>query len=130
MHINTAFSGFSVNDLEAAKHFYQTVIGLSVTADDRGLHLSLPKGGEVFVYSKPNHQPASFTILNFLVNDIDAAVDQLMEQGVDLEHYEGMNQDDKGIARAETGKGPSIAWFKDPAGNILAVIQDESHQND
>lgn len=126
-----AFSGFSVDDLEKAKKFYKETLGLQVDREamgddeDMGLTLHLPHGGKVFVYPKENHEPATFTILNFVVEDIDDAVDALTRHGVTFEHYEGFNQDKKGIARGrEVNMGPDIAWFKDPAGNILSVLQD------
>jgi len=120
-----AFSGFSVDSIEKAKDFYTTVLGLEVEETlGMGLHLRLPGGGEVFVYEKPNHKPANFTVLNFTVDDIDQAVDALRAKGVQFEMYEGMHQDEKGIARGKTANmGPDIAWFTDPARNILAVLQ-------
>jgi catechol 2,3-dioxygenase-like lactoylglutathione lyase family enzyme len=123
-----AFAGISVNDLAAAKEFYTKTLGLELTDDKMGLQLELPGGGGLFVYDKPDHQPATYTALNFVVSDIDAAVDALNEAGVKFEHYDNMpfEQDDKGIARGlAAGQGPDIAWFKDPAGNILAVLQDK-----
>ena len=121
----TAFSGFSVDDLAAAREFYATMLGLTVDPDGVGARLHLPGGGTVFVYPKENHQPASFTILNFAVDDIDAAVDELVTRGVKFERYEGMpGVDAKGIMRGrEHNTGPDIAWFLDPAGNILSVLQ-------
>jgi predicted enzyme related to lactoylglutathione lyase len=118
-----AFSGFSVDDLEAAKKFYGEKLGLDVTETDQGLMVSLLGSNGVFVYQKDDHVPATFTILNFPVADIDAAVDELADAGIAFEHYEGMT-DEKGIARGlEMDRGPSIAWFKDPAGNFLSVMQ-------
>jgi catechol 2,3-dioxygenase-like lactoylglutathione lyase family enzyme len=119
-----AFSGFSVNDLDKARAFYKDVLGLEISTEEgMGLTLHLGGGGSVFVYDKPNHTPASFTILNFVVDDIDAAVDELAAKGVVFEKYEGMHQDDKGIARGKAeNMGPDIAWFTDPAGNILSVL--------
>lgn len=119
-----AFSGFSVNDLEKAKDFYQYTLGLEVTEGMMGiLTLHLAGGGEVIIYPKPNHEPATFTILNFSVADVENAVNALIVKGVTFEHYDGMpgQQDEKGIMR---GQGPAIAWFKDPAGNILSVLQE------
>ena len=116
-----AFSGFSVDDLPRAKQFYAGTLGLDVSEPMSGLRLHLAGGGEVFIYPRENHVPASFTVLNFPVEDVDAAVDRLTAAGVTFERYEGFDQDEKGISRG--GEGPGIAWFKDPAGNILAVLQ-------
>ena len=116
-----AFSGFSVNDLEAAKKFYGEVLGLTTSEHYGLLTLHLAGGRDTLVYPKPDHEPATYTILNFEVDDIDAAVDELVRRGVHIERYEGLGQDDKGINRAG---GPYIAWFKDPAGNVLAVLQE------
>lgn len=116
-----AFSGFSVNDVPKAKQFYADVLGLRVTEENGMLQLHLAGGRDVLVYPKPDHTPASFTILNFPVADIDAAVDDLVARGVTFERYAEIPSDDKGIAR---GEGPAIAWFTDPAGNILSVLQD------
>ena len=122
MFTNTkAFSGFAVDDTEKAKEFYGNTLGLAVTEEYGLLHLHITGGTDIVVYPKPGHVPASFTILNFPVDDIDAAVDQLVEQGVHFERYQGMEADEKGIFR---GGGPFIAWFKDPAGNILSVLQE------
>lgn len=116
-----AFSSFSVNDLQKAKDFYGRTLGLKVTESKEGLALR-PGNTDVFIYPKPNHKPASFTILNFLVDDIDKAVDELKQKGIQFEQYEGeIKTDAKGIHR---DRGPSIAWFKDPAGNILSVLQE------
>jgi catechol 2,3-dioxygenase-like lactoylglutathione lyase family enzyme len=121
-----AFSGFSVNDLAAAKKFYAAMLGLKIEDDGVGARLQLAGGGTVFVYPKRDHQPATFTILNFVVDDIDAAVDDLTSRGVRFERYDnGPKQDDKGILRGRAqNRGPDIAWFKDPAGNVLSVIQE------
>jgi predicted enzyme related to lactoylglutathione lyase len=116
-----AFSGFAVNDLEAAREFYGQTLGLK-TSEDHGLmtlHIAGDRG--ILVYPKPDHAPASYTILNFPVDDIDAAVDELAAGGVRCETYEGFEQDEKGVFR---GGGPYIAWFKDPAGNVLSVLQE------
>jgi catechol 2,3-dioxygenase-like lactoylglutathione lyase family enzyme len=120
----TAFSGFSVNDLAKANTFYAETLGLQVEKDGVGLRLHLPGGGTVFVYSKEDHQPAAFTILNFAVDGIDVAVDELTRRGVQFEHYDGEPKtDDKGVMRGrEHNTGPDIAWFKDPAGNVLSVL--------
>jgi catechol 2,3-dioxygenase-like lactoylglutathione lyase family enzyme len=119
-----AFSGFAVDDLEAARAFYEGTLGLEVTDEGAGLGLHLASGAMVFVYPKGDHEPASFTILNFPVEDIGAAVDDLAERGVELERYEGLGQDERGIAVPPPGRGPKIAWFRDPAGNILSVLED------
>jgi catechol 2,3-dioxygenase-like lactoylglutathione lyase family enzyme len=126
LQAKAAFSGFSVDDLAKAKEFYTRTLGLELADDKMGLQLKLPGGGQVFVYDKPDHQPASFTILNFVVDDIDAAVDELISSGVTMERYDNMPapQDEKGILRGRgANQGPDIAWFKDPAGNILAILQ-------
>lgn len=115
---SAAFSGFSVDDVEAAKSFYSNTLGLEVTESDGRLTLHLAGGGQVIVYGKPSHTPATFTILNFPTNNIEAAVDTLTNRGVTLEQYDYTNK--KGIFR---GEGPPIAWFKDPAGNILSVVE-------
>ena len=124
MFANTkATNGFAVDDIEAAKQFYGETLGLGikVLSDEFGLiTLNLAGGLDTLVYRKPDFVPATYTILNFEVDDIDAAVDGLVERGVGLERYDEMEQDEKGIAR---GPGPHIAWFKDPAGNILSVLQ-------
>jgi catechol 2,3-dioxygenase-like lactoylglutathione lyase family enzyme len=116
-----AFSGFSTNDIPAARAFYADVLGLEVSEDMGLLNLMFAGGGRAIVYPKPNHEAATFTVLNFPVDDIEAAVDGLAAAGVTFERYEGMDQDGKGIAR--DGQGPAIAWFKDPAGNILSVLE-------
>jgi predicted enzyme related to lactoylglutathione lyase len=121
-----AFSGFSVDDIDAARTFYGEVLGLTVEPGEMGsLRIALPGGQEVFVYPKPDHEPATFTILNFVVSDIDAAVDELNAAGVTTRIYDDPNlpTDEKGVARGkESGYGPDIAWFKDPAGNVLSVL--------
>jgi catechol 2,3-dioxygenase-like lactoylglutathione lyase family enzyme len=116
-----AFSGFAVDDLEAARKFYGETLGLDTSEQYGLLTLHLAGGRDTLVYPKADHVPATYTILNFQVDDIDAAVDELAGRGVSLERYDGMGQDAKGINRAG---GPYIAWFKDPAGNILAVLQE------
>ena len=118
-----AFSGYSVRDLERAKDFYGNVLGLEVSMEEAGLALRVAGRNPVFVYPKDNHEPATYTVLNFPVDDIDKAVDDLVAAGVTFEHYgEGFGQDEKGISRDP--RGPTgIAWFKDPDGNILSVIQ-------
>ena len=115
-----AFSGFAVPDIAAAKDFYGTTLGMRVSDGPMGLLTLHPAGGrDIMVYPKQDHIPATYTILNFPVDDIDAAVDELASRGVEFLRYDGFEQDDKGIAR---GDGPDIAWFTDPAGNILAVL--------
>ena len=115
-----AFSGFSTNDIEQAKEFYGTTLGLEVSEANGLLEIKLGGGATVLAYPKENHEPATFTILNFPVDDIDKAVDELSGRGVRFERYDGFGQDGKAIMRDQ---GPDIAWFKDPAGNILSVLQ-------
>ncbi len=118
-----AFSGFAVKDIAQAKAFYGQTLGLEVGEDpDRGLELHLPGGVSVFVYPKPDFVPATYTILNFQVDDIDAAVSELVAAGVVMQRYPGLDADDLGIVRDP--RGPMIAWFTDPAGNIISVLQD------
>ena len=120
-----AYSGFSVKDIAQAKEFYGDTLGLDVAEAHGDLELKLGGGGSVYVYPKDNHIPATFTILNFPVDNIDQTVNELQSRGVAFERYEGFDQDDKGIARGiAAGQGPDIAWFKDPAGNILSVLQE------
>ena len=118
---SSAFSGYSVDDIDAAKAFYGDTLGLKVTENPAGLGLELATGGTVFLYPKDDHQPATFTVLNFPVDDLDAAVDSLTGKGVAMERYDGFEQDERGVAAP--APGPRIAWFKDPAGNILSVMQ-------
>ncbi len=122
-----AFSGFSVNDLNKARDFYIDKLALKVVDDNMGLDLELPGGGRVFIYEKPDHQPAAFTILNFVVENISETVDHLgSEHGISFLRYDNMpgQQDEKGIMRGKAvNMGPDIAWFTDPAGNILSVIE-------
>jgi catechol 2,3-dioxygenase-like lactoylglutathione lyase family enzyme len=116
-----AYSGFAVDDMQKAREFYGETLGLRVSVLDEEyglLSLHLAGDRDTLVYQKPDHTPASYTILNFPVEDIDAAVDELAARGVRFERYDGFEQDEKGISR---GQGPDIAWFKDPAGNILSV---------
>jgi catechol 2,3-dioxygenase-like lactoylglutathione lyase family enzyme len=121
MFTNTkAFSGFSVTDVAKAREFYGDTLGLKTSEENGLLTLHLAGDRDVIVYPKPNHTPASFTILNFPVDDIDRAVEELTSRGVRFERYDGLEQDEKGIHR--TG-GPLIAWFTDPAGNVLSVLQ-------
>ena len=115
-----AFSGFSVDDLQQAREFYGEVLGLKTSEENGLLTLHIAGDRPTLVYPKPDHTPAEYTILNFPVDDIDSAVDELSSRGVRFERYDGFDQDEKGIFREE---GPNIAWFKDPAGNVLSVIQ-------
>ncbi|MET9963504.1 VOC family protein [Streptomyces sp. NPDC006326] len=117
-----AFSGYSVDSVEGVKQFYADTLGLRVSEENGMLFLHLGGDSDVLLYPKDNHAPATFTVLNFPVDDIDRVVDDLSARGVAFERYEGFGQDAKGIAR-ENPPGPAIAWFKDPAGNILSVIQ-------
>ena len=117
-----AYSGFSVDDIPRAKEFYGDTLGLEVSEENGLLTLHIAGDRGTLVYPKPDHTPAEFTILNFPVDDVEQAVDELTERGVEFERYEGteVETDEKGIFR---GEGPLIAWFKDPAGNVLSVIQ-------
>ena len=115
-----AFNGFSVNDIPAARRFYGDVLGLDVTEENGMLRLHIAGDREILVYPAPDHRPASYTFLNFPVADIVPAVDELTRRGIKFERYDGMEQDERGIM---TGGGPLIAWFKDPAGNVLSVIE-------
>ena len=117
-----AYSGFAVNDIPAAKRFYQEILGLAVEENPAGLTLRIAGDRPILVYPKPDHTPATYTILNFPVDDVEKAVDELVARGVRCERYEGFEQDEKGIHR---GGGPLIAWFTDPAGNVLSVIQEQ-----
>lgn len=118
------FSSYSVDDLDQARTFYKDILGLVVKEIPMGpVELHMDNGSRIFIYPKTNHEPATFTVLNFAVNDIDRAVDELAGHGVKMERYEGLiPTDEKGIHRGQ-GSDPSIAWFKDPAGNILSVIK-------
>lgn len=116
-----AFSGFAVNDIAAARAFYGDLLGLRVSEEHGMLRLHIAGSRTILVYPKSDHVPATYTVLNFPVEDVDAAVDALAAKGVDTLHYSGMNLDEKGVMR---GQGPTIAWFADPAGNILSVLQD------
>jgi catechol-2,3-dioxygenase len=122
--VTKAFSTFSVNDLRKAKEFYGQTLGLEVAENAEGLELHIPGGNNIFVYPKQDHVPATFTVLNFPVNNVDESVDDLTKRGVRFEHYEGeLQTDKKGIFRGD--RGPTIAWFKDPAGNILSVLNEK-----
>jgi catechol 2,3-dioxygenase-like lactoylglutathione lyase family enzyme len=116
-----AFSGFAVDDIERAREFYGETLGLETSVEHGLMTLHLAGGRPTIVYPKPNHTPAEYTILNFKVDAIEPAVDELVARGVGIERYDGLDQDERGIMRAG---GPYIAWFKDPAGNVLAVLQD------
>ena len=119
---DNAFSGFSVNDLDEAKKFYGETLGVEVETVPAGLMLKIGHG--ILVYPKPNHEPATYTMLNFRVDDIDKAVDDLTGKGIKFEQYPGLT-DQKGVARGIAhDRGPDIAWFKDPAGNIISVLQE------
>ena len=120
-----AFSSFSVNDLKQAKDFYGNTLGLQVSELPEGLDIRSPNGLHVFIYPKPNHTPATFTVLNFAVRDIEEAVDELNSLGIKLEKYDQaeIRTDDRGIMR---GPGPQIAWFKDPAGNVLSAVEEKT----
>ena len=123
LNANSAFSSFSVNDIQKAKEFYGKTLGLEVSGGPEGtLVLSLSSGNKALMYPKPNHQPATFTVLNFPVKSVDEAVSELSQRGVRFEIYNepGLKTDAHGISR---GNGPTIAWFKDPAGNILSVLE-------
>jgi catechol 2,3-dioxygenase-like lactoylglutathione lyase family enzyme len=115
-----AFSGFAVDDVQAARRFYEETLGMSVAEQYGMLQLTVANGAQVLVYPKPNHEPAGFTVLNFPVADVEAAVDELTGKGVSFIRYDGFEQDDKGISR---GGGPLIAWFTDPSGNVLSVVE-------
>jgi predicted enzyme related to lactoylglutathione lyase len=122
LKVAKAFSSFSVNDLDKAKQFYGQTLGLNISEAEEGLGIQLDGGGEVFLYTKPNHEAASFTVLNFAVTNIEQSVDDLRKQGVKFEQYGGeLQTDEKGIHH---NGGPKIAWFKDPAGNILSVLEE------
>jgi predicted enzyme related to lactoylglutathione lyase len=116
-----AFSGFAVDDVDKAKEFYEGTLGIASSTANGILTLHLAGGRDTIAYPKPGHTPAGYTILNFPVDDIDAAVDQLTARGIQIERYEGFEQDERGIFR---GGGPYIAWFTDPAGNVLSVLQE------
>jgi catechol 2,3-dioxygenase-like lactoylglutathione lyase family enzyme len=117
-----AFSGFSVDDIAAARRFYGETLGLRVTEENGLLTLHTAGDRNTVIYPKDDHAPATYTTLNFPVEDVDKVVDELTTRGVRFERYEGFDQDEKGVLR---GQGPLIAWFKDPAGNILSIIQQD-----
>ena len=121
------FSGFSVNNLAVAADFYSNTLGLEVADTGMGLEVKVRDGRPVFLYEKQDHVSATFTVLNFVVNDINETIDGLVAKGVVFERYEGMpaEQDERGVLRGKAaGQGPDIAWFKDPAGNILSVLSE------
>jgi catechol 2,3-dioxygenase-like lactoylglutathione lyase family enzyme len=122
--IKGLFSGIAVKDIDAARTFYRDALGLAVEDNPmNALNIALPQGGIIFVYPKGDHVPATYTVLNLEVDDIDVAVDELTANGVKIEIYDGTYQDDKGIARGKSAnRGPDIAWFLDPSGNILSVL--------
>ena len=117
-----AFSGFAVDDVQKAREFYGETLGLKTSEEHGLLTLHLAGDRDTIIYPKPDYAPATYTILNFPVDDIDQAVDELAKRGVEFERYDGFEQDEKGVFRDE---GPYIAWFKDPAGNILSVLQEK-----
>lgn len=121
-----AFSGYSVNDLDVARKFYGEVLGCNVEEDLMGLRLAFPNGQSVYLYQKDDHIPATFTVLNFPVASIDTAIDELVSKGVMIERYDNLPapQDERGVLRGKaSGMGPDIAWFRDPASNVLAVLE-------
>lgn len=124
MNFNSIFYSFSVDNLNNAQQFYSEIIGLKTERNDMGLRLLLPGGATAFIYQKQDHQPASFTILNFEVSDIDEAVKYLNNKGVELEYYEGLTDENRMHRGIALNTGPDIAWFRDPAGNILSVLQE------
>ena len=119
-----AFSSFSVNDLEEAKKFYGKTLGLEVSESEEGLNLQIKGGNDIFIYLKPDHAPATFTVLNFVVDDVDRTVDELAKLGIRFQIYNKgeLKTDDKGIFQGK----PKIAWFKDPAGNFLSILENNS----
>lgn len=126
MEVKDIFSGFSVKSLDEAEVFYAQTLGLKTTRDDMGLQITLPHGGAVFVYEKPDHIPAAYTMLNVVVPSIDDAIKQLQAKGVQFERYDTLPapQDELGVLRGKAaGMGPDIAWFKDPSDNILGVLE-------
>lgn len=123
---NDTFSSYSVDDLEKAREFYTDILSFELASDEMGLQFELPGGGRLFLYEKDDHEPATFTVLNLVVEDIDAAVDELEELGISFEQYDNqaMPQDERGVLRGlELGRGGDVAWFEDSAANVLALIQ-------
>lgn len=127
LQADEAFSGFSVDDLDKAKQFYEGTLGLSVDDENASLGLitlKVGRGPGIFVYAKDNHEPATYTVLNFAVDSVEKEVDELAARGVEFERYEGFEQDERGICR--DADMPTIAWFTDPARNVFAVIEKQS----
>jgi catechol 2,3-dioxygenase-like lactoylglutathione lyase family enzyme len=124
LHKNQAFSSFAVKDIEQAKAFYTETLGLEVSESYGGLSLTIANGSTVMIYPKPDHTPATFTVLNFPVDNLEATVDDFTAKGVRFEQYdmEMIHTDEKGISRSD-GEGPSMAWFTDPSGNIFALME-------
>ena len=119
-----AFSSFSVKDLEETKKFYGQTLGLEIAETDEGLMLQIKGGNDVFIYPKPDHTPATFTVLNFVVDEVDKAVDELTKMGVRFQLYDKgeLKTDDRGVFQGK----PKIAWFKDPAGNFLSILENDN----
>lgn len=128
VNIKATFSSFSTDDEAKTKDFYTKKLGLKLNNDEMGLDLQLPDGSRVFVYEKPDHQPATHTVLNFVVDDIGSALKELKGKGIEFEKIDfgnGAKTDEDGIMRGKAAdQGPDIAWFKDPAGNTIAVLED------
>lgn len=127
MKVIGAFSGFSTNDVKATREFYQKTLGLETEENMGGIGLRFASGQQVFIYPKPDHQPAAYTVLNLIVEDINQAIDELAAKNVVFERYENLpaEQDDRGVLRGkDVGMGPNIAWFRDPADNILALVEE------
>lgn len=125
LSLTFAFSGFAVPDIDAARAFYRDTLGLTVNDEMMGqISLDLPGGGWVLIYPKPDHEPATYTVLNLEVDDIESAVDELIAAGVEILRYDGFDHDERGIVRGIAAQqGPDIVWFTDPAGNIVSVLQ-------
>jgi len=122
-----SFSGISVNNMQAAKDFYVEILGLELTEQNMGLHLNLPGGGSLFIYEKTDHVPATFTVLNFVVEDINSVIDELVGKGITFERYNTLpaEQDERGVLRGKAAnQGPDIAWFEDPSGNVISLVEE------
>lgn len=122
-----SFSGISVNNMQAAKDFYVEILGLELTEQNMGLHLNLPGGGSLFIYEKTDHVPATFTVLNFVVEDINSVIDELVGKGITFERYDTLpaEQDERGVLRGKAAnQGPDIAWFEDPSGNVISLVEE------